>query len=114
MDKTHKYLKFLHLAQAIRQMTTFPALDAVEERLLNICASAWHSGREITVMEAMTLAPEISETTAYRRLKSLKGKGMLNLEYGNNDGRTRFVVPTDLARRYFDELANCIDKANKN
>lgn len=94
-------------------MSTFPALDSVEERLLNICAEAWHAGREISVMEAMTLTPEISETTAFRRLKTLQSKGMIELEHSKDEGRTRFVVPTNLARTYFDELANCIDKASK-
>lgn len=108
-----KYLKFLHLAQAIKDLTSFPALDAVEERLLNICATAWHTGREISIMEAMKLAPDISETTAFRRLKSLKAKGMISLDYGKEDGRTRYVEPTALAKRYFDELANCVDRASK-
>lgn len=33
------YLKFLNLIEAIRETPTFPALDPVEERLLNLLAA---------------------------------------------------------------------------
>ena len=107
------YLRFLNLAQAIRQLSSFPQIDAVEERLLNVCAAAWHAGRKLTVLEAMKLLPDTSESTAFRRLKSLRSKGMVCLDYDANDARTRYVMPTDLANAYFEKLGECLNKAQQ-
>ena len=41
METSNTYFKFLHLAQAVQKLPTFPELDSVEERLLNVCASVW-------------------------------------------------------------------------
>ncbi|MEY3743131.1 MAG: hypothetical protein RLZZ541_186, partial [Pseudomonadota bacterium] len=60
------YLKFLHLSEALRTLEKFPALDAIEERLLNQCALSWLDGKAVTVVEAMKSSEEISPSTAHR------------------------------------------------
>ncbi len=107
------YLKFLHLVQAVKETPEFPALDAVEERVLNIFAVAWHEGREITVLEAMKMLPGISESTVFRRNKSLRQKGMVSLNMDEKDRRTRYIRPTELANHYFDVLGGCLKKAQQ-
>ena len=42
MSSNNTYFKFLHLAQAVQKLPSFPELDSVEERLLNVCASVWY------------------------------------------------------------------------
>jgi hypothetical protein len=50
------YLRFLNLARAVRELPDFPALDPVEERLLNEFAAAWQQDRPLTVLQAMVIA----------------------------------------------------------
>ena len=108
------YLKFLNLVKAIRELPTFPALDAVEHSLLDDFAAVWHTGKQITVLEAMHMSNEISPSTVHRRLKSLRAKGMIVLINDSVDSRTKYVCPTDLATQYFDQLGQCMDVARQN
>lgn len=105
------YLKFLHLVEAIRELPTFPALDALEDRLLGLFAAAWHDGRKLTVMEAMGISPEISPTTVHRRLKTLRKKGLIVLVNDTDDTRIKYIEPTDKANQYFDQLGQCLSQA---
>ena len=105
------YLRFLNLVQAIREIPTFPVMDPVEERLLTMLAAVWHHEKKITVLEAMSLTHEISATTAHRRLKTLRKKGMIDLDIDQSDSRVKYVVPTMLAKQYFTALGHALDKA---
>lgn len=81
------YLRFLHMANAIRQAPLLPQLDSLEERLLNVFAAAWHSGKLIPVTEAHLLVPDASERTVYRRLKTLCEKDLLMCDKDPRDWR---------------------------
>lgn len=105
------YLRFLHLAQALRELPGFPAIDALEERFLNVLAAAWYAGHSVSVLEAMRLLPDVSATTAHRRLKALRSKGLVALEVDPTDSRVKYVTPTDLARNHFARLGQLIEKA---
>ena len=107
------YLKFLNLLRAVRDIPSFPSIDPVEERLLNTLAAIWHAGEKVTVLEAMSLSSEISSTTAHRRLKTLRGKGLIALNTDESDSRVKYVVPTDLAQRYFAALGQALARANQ-
>ena len=116
MPKTLKhysdiYFKFLQLVQAVRQLPDFPALDPVEERLLNLFAIVWQSDQKITVLQAMSLSNDVSSTTAHRRLKSLRQKGVLTLELDKVDNRIKYVMPTPVAQKYFAQLGQCLAEA---
>jgi hypothetical protein len=105
------YTKYLNLVQAVRSLPSFPQLDAVESRMLNVFAAAWHEGKTITVLEAMVMLPEISTTTAHRRLKMLRKKGMIDLDLDGQDNRVKYVVPTKATHQYFAQLGQCMEKA---
>ena len=105
------YTKYLNLVQAVRSLPSFPQLDAVESRMLNVFAAAWHEGKTITVLEAMVMLPEISTTTAHRRLKMLRKKGMIDLDLDGQDNRVKYVVPTKETHQYFAQLGQCMEKA---
>lgn len=107
------YLKFLNLVKAIRDLPTFPALDAVEQSLLDSFAAVWHTGKHITVLEAMHMSKDISPSTVHRRLKTLRAKGMITLVNDDTDSRTKYVVPTPLATQFFDQLGQCMDVARQ-
>jgi DNA-binding MarR family transcriptional regulator len=105
------YLRFLNLTRAIRELPDFPDMDPVEERLLNLFASVWHLGQKITVLQAMSMSTDVSSTTAHRRLKSLRAKGMIALVADEADNRVKYVQPTEKAQHYFSQLGQCIDQA---
>jgi DNA-binding MarR family transcriptional regulator len=63
------------------------------------------------MMHKKSVCTEISATTAHRRLKTLRKKGMIELDVDKLDSRVKYVVPTELARKYFVALGQAIDKA---
>ena len=105
------YLRFLNLVQGIRSLPDFPVLDPVEERLLNLFATVWHSGKQITVLQAMGMSTDVSSTTAHRRLKSLRKKGVITLVPDQSDNRIKYVQPTNVAHQYFSQLGQCLNQA---
>ncbi len=107
------YLKFLRLAQALRQMPSFPALDPLEERFLNDLAGAWHDGRQVTVLEAMQISADASARTLHRRLKSMQDKGVLSLTADTQDSRIKYITPTPATQRYFAAMGNCLRAASQ-
>jgi hypothetical protein len=110
-QNSQTYLKFLKLVHGIRALPSYPAMDALEERMLNLFAASWQEGKLITVLEAMAMLPEISSTTAHRRLKSLRKQGLINLNIDEEDNRIKYVVSTDLTLKHFAQLGQCMDKA---
>lgn len=100
------YLRLLNLVEAIRRRE--PALDPIEERLLNRMAAAWHRGDKVTVTEAMSDQPDLAPATVHRRLKRLRDKGFISLATDANDQRLRTLEPTPEAMRYFAALDACL------
>lgn len=111
IDRAATYFKFLNLLNAVRDLSSFPSLDALEERLLNILAATWHTNRRITVTEAMNILPDTSTATVYRRLTTLRKKGLLEIQLDETDLRVKYVLPTETATDYFSQLADCLVKA---
>ena len=107
-----RYWKFLSLSQELRYSHTFPHLDPVEERLLNMLSYFWNEGKKITVMQAMRLPNTISSTTVHRRLKSLQIKGLIELKVTHIDNRIKNILSTQLTQRYFDTLGRALIAAN--
>jgi DNA-binding MarR family transcriptional regulator len=110
-DPSQTYLRFLNLVSAIRGLPAFPALDALEERILNGLAATWATGTKVTVLEAMELTLNTSPTTVHRRLKSLRQKGLIELREDEVDSRIKYVMPTEIAKTYFDKMGQCLDMA---
>jgi hypothetical protein len=105
------YLRFVRLARAIRQA---PAMDAMEERILDGLAAQWADGVNVRVLEAMDLDVATSPTTVHRRLRSLREKGLITFADDPADSRIKYIVPTAQARAYFAKLGQAIDKAARN
>jgi DNA-binding MarR family transcriptional regulator len=107
------YFKFLQLVRAIRAMPGLPELDAVEAQVMNTLAEFWLKNQPITVGEAIGEIGGMSSTTAHRRLKNLREKGLIELEVDETDNRLKHVVPTDLSFQYFTQLGKCIEGAQR-
>ena len=107
------YQRFLSLVEALRQTPGFPVMDAVEERMLNAMAVAWHAGKRITVMEAMHMFPSISPSTVHRRLKTLRIKGLIELDPDLVDSRVKYVQATSQTEDYFSRMGRCMLEAQR-
>lgn len=106
-----RYYRFLNLLQAIKDLPTLPALDPVEERLLNGLATLWAGGGEVTVLQAMNSATDASPSTVHRRLKTLRMKGLITMVERPGDQRIKCVKPTRLGLEYFAAVGRCMDEA---
>ena len=113
MEQNNTYFKFLHLAQAIQSLPSFPELDSVEERLLNVCGSVWYSDIKISVTEIANMLPGTSERTSHRRIKTLLSKNMITLKNDDNDKRIKYILPTPLADKYFKKMEDCLQLATR-
>jgi DNA-binding MarR family transcriptional regulator len=105
------YLNFLRISGDVRKSESFPSLDLPEERLLDLLAIYWSSGKKITVLKAMQMSSDASSTTVHRRLKTLRLKGMLELELDEDDNRVKYIIPTQLALDYLSQLGKSILEA---
>jgi len=68
------YLKFLQLVDTVRQLPSYPAMDATEVQTLNALAQEWHIGNKVSVVQAMGMLPHVSPSSVHRRLKTLRAK----------------------------------------
>lgn len=105
------YLQFLSRLHTLRDVPGFVDLNPLEERLLNLLATYWYADKKITVMRAMSICPDASETTNHRRLKSMRMKGVIALVNDEIDTRIKYVTPTSIAFKYFAQLGQCMEEA---
>jgi len=110
---SNETIRFLNLITAIRSMPSVPVLDALEEKVLIALASKWASGIAITVMEMLDYFTDVSPSTVHRRLKTLKKKGLIALKEDDDDNRTKYIQPTQLAFNVLDEVGKCMTAAVK-
>lgn len=105
------YLRFLNLVHALRETSALPVTDPVEDRMLNTLAARWHTGTKVTVLDVVAMLNEFSATTLHRRMKALRKKGLIGVDYDEEDGRIKYVVPTNLTKDYFSKLGDALVKA---
>ena len=108
---SQNYLQFLNLLKTARTRPGFVDLNPLEERLLNLLAMVWHADEKITVLKAVSICTDESSTTAHRRLKSLRAKGVIVLITDDIDTRIKYVTPTKTAFQHFAQLGQCMEEA---
>lgn len=93
---------------------TLRSLEPIEQRLVELLATRWCAGENVTVLQAMRIAPEsISPSTVHRRLKTLRAKGMLVLAPDDIDTRTKYVRPGPELVKLFEQLDAALMQASK-
>ena len=107
-NKFDVYPKFLSNALKVRQSSKYPQLDQHEERLMDQLATSWSKGQKITVLLTMRMCEDASPSTVHRRLKTLRFKGMLDLQLDEDDNRVKYIVPTELAKSYITALGQSV------
>ena len=98
------YFRFLKLAKAVESLPDGVPMDANESALLEAIVLRWHEGQAMTVRDAIGLAPLGSPATLHKRVTRLRQKNMLTTYSEPGDRRAKFLVPTEQALAYFDQL----------
>ena len=105
------YQKFLNLANAVEELSEFPALDPVEQKMLALLSNYWSGKQKITVVEAMHMTNDISTSTIFRYLKKLRQKGYIQLVVDELDNRIKYVSSTAQTDSYFNKMGKLMVKA---
>ena len=104
MQNAPLHVRFINLLSAIRGLAPYDSMTAEEEELLRNLIVRWYSSDKITVGEIMHSLAGVSQTTAYRRLISLRDKGLIELRVDIKGRRVNFVLPTKLAEDYAERI----------
>ena len=105
------YQKFLNLANAVEELSEFPSLDPVEQKMLALLSKYWSRKQKITVVEAMHITNDVSTSTIFRYIKKLRQKGYIELVVDELDNRVKYVSVTALTDSYFNKMGKLMLKA---
>lgn len=105
------YQKFLNLAIALEELSDFPTLEPVEQRMLALLNKYWSTHEPITVVSAMNMTSDISTSTIFRYLKKMRLKGYIQLVVDETDNRVKYITPTALTESYFNKMGKLLIKA---
>jgi|ERR1700758_381482 DNA-binding MarR family transcriptional regulator len=106
------YLRFLQLTEALRGLPTLPALDPLEEKILEFVARTTQKGNRLSVRDMMAQSELGSPATLHTRITSMREKGWLTLS-DTEDARRKQIDLTAAALKHFDKLAEAFAKAAK-
>ena len=106
------YLRFLQLAEALRDMPSLPPLEPLEERILSLIAFARQRKERLSVKDLMGKRELGSPAMLHGRLKSMRAKGWILLA-DTEDARRKQLELTHAALLHFDKLSKCLIQAAK-
>ncbi len=106
------YFRFLQLADALRGLPALPALDPLEQRILELVARVAQTNERLSVRDIMGKSELGSPATLHARLTSMREKGWLRLG-DTEDARRKQVELTPAALRHFDKLSEALLRAAK-
>jgi DNA-binding IclR family transcriptional regulator len=112
MSHRNLYLRFVGLANALQKGAS-AEMDPIALRLLEAITAAHEAGSLLRVSDALELADLASHATLHKKLDMLKAQGFVEIEYINDDRRTKYLAPSQLALTYFDELGKALMKASQ-
>ncbi|HTR11336.1 MAG TPA: winged helix-turn-helix domain-containing protein [Paraburkholderia sp.] len=106
------YLRFLQLTEALRGLPSLPALDPLEEKILEFVARVNQKNEQLSVRDMMAHSELGSPATLHARVTSMREKGWLTLS-DTEDARRKQIELTPAALKHFDKLAEAFVKAAK-
>ncbi len=113
MKSNQIYLRFLSLLHAIENSDELPQMDLEAKRLLEVIAIRFDQKTPLTVTEAMALNDIASPATLHRKLDQLREMGMIDTMFEGTNRRTKYMVPTDAAQRYFEQVEKALQRTLK-
>lgn len=112
-SNTQIYLRFLNLTQAVAGAGTDAEVDLLALRLLETIALAHAKGKPLTVTKSMELSAIASPATLHRKLDALREAGLIAQVFEGTNRRTKYLVPTASADKYFDQLGKAMVTARQ-
>jgi DNA-binding MarR family transcriptional regulator len=97
------YVRFLELLNSMAQNSSLPALDSLELRMLRVVARAGYAQTRLSIGDMEGHSELGSHETVRSRLKSMQGKGWIELAC-TPDARRKQVVLTEAALLVLDAL----------
>jgi len=106
------YLRFLQLTEALRGLPSLPALDPLEEKILEFIARMIQQNERLSVRDLLAQSELGSHSTLHARITSMRQKGWIVLN-DTVDTRRKQIALTPAAMGHFDRLAEAFAKAAK-
>jgi len=111
MDSKQIYLRFLNLIHALDGGEHAPAMDLDAKKLLEVIAVRHAAEKPLTVTDAMALDAIASPATIHRKLDQLRELGMIDTVFEGKNRRTKYLVPTQAAQDYFNQVGQVMQQA---
>ena len=111
MESKQLYLRFLNLIHALDGGANAPAMDLDAKKLLEVIAVRHAAEKPLTVTDAMALNSIASPATIHRKLDQLRELGMIDTVFEGKNRRTKYLVPTQAAHEYFDQVGQVMQQA---
>ena len=111
MTAKHIYLRFLNLVHALEGGSTAPTMDLDAKKLLEVIFVRYANDKPMTVTDAMALSHIASPATIHRKLDQLRELGMIDTAFEGKNRRTKYLVPTQAAHDYFENISQAMRQA---
>lgn len=114
LENMNSYLQYLALTQINK---TYQAMFTERpncEKLLGIIALENQTGKPYTVTEIMRQEQLGSPCTIHRRIEALRDAGLIIQVHKHGDHRTKYLVPTRAADKYFKVMDHVIRQSIAN
>lgn len=108
MKDSEIYFRFLALTNSLNTNLTSREVDLSGQKLLEAIAVAASRECPLTVTEAMSLVNIASPATLHRKIRSLKDAGLVTQSLDDCNRKTRLLMPTAKADRYFSSMGKYI------
>ncbi len=109
---TSAYIRFLHLARAIKEVPPLLGLEPLEEKILEIVADAHIMKARLSVKDLMNKSELGSPAMLHGRLKSMREKGWIALAT-TEDARRKQLELTPATLQHFEKLSKLMTKTVK-
>jgi len=111
MESKQIYLRFLNLIHALDGAANAPVMDLDAKKLLEVIAVRHSADKPLTVTDAMALNSIASPATIHRKLDQLRELGMIDTVFEGKNRRTKYLVPTQMAHDYFNQVGQVMQQA---
>lgn len=85
----------------------------IEISLLNYLYDEYLAKKSVRVLDVLLLEGLASQATLHASLKTLRKKGLIELKNDPKDGRSKFIFPTKLSIKRFQECEAVISRHGK-
>ncbi len=113
MTNSSTYIRFINLTHAVTSEFEGVGIDLLSLRLLEAIAIAHSEGTALTVTDAMALSAIASPATMHRKLTNLLDAKLIEQVFEGKNRRTKYLVPTAQASKYFEQLGKALVLANQ-